>query len=189
MCTSTLLVIGGCGGSPSMQDANEAVIYAVMPTKIQGLDPGYTSGIYSARVASEIFECLYQYHYLERPYGVIPQLAEAMPEVSEDRLTYTIKIKQGVYFADDKCFPNGKGRELKASDFVFAWKRVANIKYLSPNWWVFDDKVIGLDEFREYTKTCKSQFDTDYSRDVEGLQTPDDYTIVIRLKKPWPQLI
>jgi ABC-type transport system substrate-binding protein len=172
-----------------MQDANEAVIYAVMPTKIQGLDPGYTSGIYSAQVMCEIFECLYQYHYLKRPYGVFPQLAEAMPEVSEDRLTYTIKIKQGVYFADDKCFPNGKGRELKASDFVFAWKRVANIKYLSPNWWVFDDKVVGLDEFREYTKTCKSQFDADYSRNVEGLQAPDDYTIVIRLKKPWPQLI
>lgn len=187
--TAALLVIGGCDGSPSGRDANEAVIYAIMPTKIQGFDPGYTSGIYSAEVASEVFECLYQYHYLKRPYEVIPQLAEGMPQVSEDRLTYAIKIKKGVYFADDKCFAGGKGRELKASDFVFAWKRVANIKYLSPNWWVFDDKIVGLDEFREYTKDFKSQFDVDYSRVVEGLQTPDDYTLVIKLKKAWPQII
>ena len=189
LLTAVPLVIGGCGSSPSGRDANEAVIYAVMPTKIQGFDPGYTSGIYSARVASEIFECLYQYHYLKRPYEIIPQLAEGMPQVSEDRLTYTVKIKRGVYFADDKCFPGGKGRELKASDFLFAWKRIANIKYLSPNWWIFDDKVVGLDGFREYTKDFKSQFDVDYSRVVEGLQTPDDYTIVIKFKKPWPQIM
>ena len=187
--TTTLLTIAGCDSSPSACDSNEAVIYAVMPTKIQGFDPGYTSGIYSTRVASEVFECLYQYHYLKRPYEVIPQLAEGMPQVSEDRRTYTIKIKKGVYFADDKCFPDGKGRELKAGDFVFSWKRIANIKFLSPNWWMFNDRIVDLDEFREYTKSCKSQFDVDYSRVVEGLQAPDDYTIVIKLKKPWPQII
>ena len=187
--TTALLIIAGCERAPSGQDANEAVIFAVMPAKMQGFDPGYTSDIYSAEVASEVFECLYQYHYLKRPYELIPQLAADMPEVSEDRLTYTIKIKKGVCFADDKCFPDGKGRELKASDFVFAWKRIANIKYLSPNWWIFEDKIIGLDEFREYTKSCKNQFDVDYSGAVEGLQTRDDYTIVIRLKKPWPQIM
>ncbi|MDD5326522.1 MAG: ABC transporter substrate-binding protein [Phycisphaerae bacterium] len=187
--TAALLVIAGCEGAPSGEDANEAVIYAVMPSKIQGFDPGYTSGIYSAQVASEIFECLYQYHYLKRPYKLIPQLAEGMPEVSRDNLTYTIRIKKGIYFADDKCFADGKGRELKASDFVFAWKRIANIKYLSPNWWIFEHKILGLDEFREYTKSCKGQFDVDYSLGIEGLETPDDYTIVIRLKKPWPQIM
>ena len=184
-----LLVVAGCDRSPLEGDSNEAVIFAVMPTKIQGFDPGYTSGIYATEVASNVFECLYQYHYLKRPYEIIPQLAEGMPQVSEDRLTYTIKIKKGVYFADDVCFEDGKGKELKASDFVFAWKRIANIKYLSPNWWIFDDKIIGLDEFREYTKSCKSQFDVDYTLAVEGLTTTDDYTLVIKLKKPWPQII
>ncbi len=187
--TTALLIIAGCDGTPSGDDANEEHIFAVMPTKIQGFDPGYTSGIYSTQAASEIFECLYQYHYLKRPYEVVVQLAEGMPQFSEDRLTCIVKIKKGVNFADDKCFPNGKGRELKAGDFVFAWKRIANIKYLSPNWWMFEDKIVGLDEFRKYTKSCKSQFDVDYSRIVEGLQTPDDYTIVIKLKKPWPQIM
>ena len=48
---------------------------------------------------------------------------------------------------------------------------------------------MGLDEFREYTKSCKKAEDVDYSRPVEGLQSPDDYTLVIKLKKPWPQII
>ena len=55
-------------------------------------------------------------------------------------------------------------------------------------WWIFDAKIIGLDEFRDYTKTCKSRKEVDYSLPVEGLQTPDDYTLVIKLKKPWPQM-
>ncbi len=184
-----LLLIASCGRRPSANEADEVVIYVPMPTKIQGLDPAATSGIYSARVDSNIFERLYEYHYLKRPYQVIPSLAEEMPEVSEDRLTYRIRIKRGVYFHDDMCFKDGKGRELKADDFIFAWKRIANIKFLSPYWWIFDDKVVGLDEFREYTKTCKNQFDVDYSREVEGLKADDDYTLVIKLKKPWPQIM
>lgn len=187
---TALLAIAGCDGSPSGDNSNEMVLYANLPTKIRGLDPGDIGDVYSAMVAAQSFECLYQYHYLKRPYELIPQLAESMPEASEDRLTYTIKIKRGVYFADDKCFEGGKGRELKASDFVFAWKRIANIEYFSKNWWIFDNKIVGLDEFREYTKQCKKRAeDVDYSHPVEGLQTPDDYTLVIKLKKLWPQIV
>lgn len=186
-----LLVISGCGKSPSDSDAesSENVVYAPMGTKIKGLDPGDISGIYAAEIASEIFECLYQYHYLKRPYELIPQLAESMPEISDDRLTYTIRIKKGVRYGDDECFPDGKGKDLVAGDFIYSWKRLANIKYLSRNWWVFDDKIVGLDEFREYTKTCKSEAEVDYSRGVEGLASPDDHTLIIKLKRPWPQLL
>ena len=183
-----LMTVIGCDGS-GPTDPNEMVLYTISTGKIISLDPGNISDRPSGRVACQVFECLYQYHYLKRPYEVIPMLAESMPEVSDDGLTYTIKIKKGVYFADDKCFEGGKGRELKAQDFVFAWKRIANIKYMSRNWWVFDGKIIGLDEFREYTKTCKSREDVDYSRGVDGLYASDDHTLVMKLKKPWPQII
>ena len=155
---------------------------------MRGLDPGDIGDTTSSTVASQIFDCLYQYHYLKRPYELIPSLAEDMPQISDDGLTYTIKIKKGIRFADDACFADGKGRELKADDFIYAWKRIANIKYLSKNWWIFDGKIVGLNEFREYTKTCATAADVDYGRAVEGLQTPDDHTIVIKLKKPWPQI-
>ncbi len=181
--------ISGCSKMPSGEDPNEMVLYTVMTSKIAGFDPGDIGDAPSARVAGQFFECLYQYDFLKRPYEIIPQLADGMPQISENGATYTIKIKKGIRFADDICFPGGKGRELKAADFIYAWKRIANIKNLSKNWWVFDGKIVGFDEFRAYTKTCKSALEVDYSREVEGLQAPDDYTLVIRLKKPWPQII
>ena len=108
------LFVAGCDGSRSANDPNEMVLYHVLYTKIKGLDPGDMRDVYSMTVASQMFEQLYQYHFLKRPYEIVPLLADGMPQVSDDMLTYTIKIKRGVYFQDDKCFPNGKGRELKA---------------------------------------------------------------------------
>jgi len=185
--TTALLIIAGCSSS-APADSNEVVLHGALAAKVRGLDPGDIGDTTSSSIASQIFECLYQYHYLKRPYELIPQLAEDMPLVSEDGLTYTIKIKKGVHFTDDACFENGKGRELKAEDFIFSWKRIANIKYLSKNWWIFDNRIVGLDEFREYTKSCKRAADVDYSREVEGLRAKDDHTLVIKLKKPWPQI-
>jgi len=185
---TSLLIIAGCDGSASVEEPNEMVLRHVLYTRLKGLDPGNIRDVYSVIVASQIFETLYQYHFLKRPYQLEPLLAEQMPQISNDMLMYTIKIKKGVYFQEDKCFPNRKGRELKAEDFVFSLKRIADIKYLSQNWSIFDNKIVGLDEFREYTKSCRSAEDVDYSRHVEGLTTPDDYTLVIKLKKPWPQL-
>jgi len=183
-----VLFIAGCGGK-SGDDANEMVLQHALAARLTGLDSGNERNVTALTIKSQIFEPLYQYHYLKRPYQLVPLLAEAMPEISEDKLTYIIKIKKGVYFQDDECFPNGKGREVKAQDFVFAIKRIANIKNLSQNWSILDDRIVGLDEFREYTKTCKSRKDVDYSREIEGLQTPDDYTLVIKLKRPWPQIL
>jgi ABC-type oligopeptide transport system substrate-binding subunit len=184
-----LLLIAGCRYSANNSDPNDTVLYSTHSAKVRGLDPGDVGDVTSATIACQMIECLYQYHYLIRPYQVIPCLAESMPTISSDGLVYTIKIKKGVRFYDDACFKDGKGRELKAGDFVFAWKRIADIKYLSKNWWIFDNKIIGLDEFRQYSKTCKTAADVDYNTPVEGLQTPDDWTLIIKLKRPWPQIV
>ncbi|MGD0551353.1 MAG: ABC transporter substrate-binding protein [Sedimentisphaerales bacterium] len=185
---AAVVFIIGCGKRPS-QSPGPNVLQHRLQDKVKTLDPAEVGDVLSDAVTSEIFETLYGHHYLKRPYQIVPVLAEDMPDISEDMLTYTIKIKKGVYFADDRCFKNGKGRELKASDFIFAWKRIANIKMLSRSWWIFDGKVVGLDEFREYTKTCRTPSDVDYSHPVEGLMAPDDCTLVIKLKRPWPQIL
>ncbi|MFC1677458.1 ABC transporter substrate-binding protein [Planctomycetota bacterium] len=185
----SISIIAGCDSSAPKKDPNEMVLNLYLNSKIKTLDPIAMRDTYTNMVATQIFESLYQSHYLKRPYVYVPLLAESMPQVSDDTLTYTIKIKKGVLFQDDECFPDSKGRELKTQDFVFSFKRVANIKNLSENWPFLDEKIVGLDEFREYTKTCKTKADVDYSRQIEGLQTPDDYTLIIKLKKPWPQFL
>ena len=158
-------------------------------TKIKTLDPSDVTDSAASSICNEFYECLYAYHYLKRPYELIPNLAAQMPTISADGRTYHIPIRQDVYFHDDKCFTDtdGKGRQLVANDFVYAWKRIANVKTRCKNWWIFDGRVVGLDDFREYSKGCKKG-EVDYSRPVEGLYAEDDFTIVIKLHKPWPQL-
>lgn len=195
-CLSVSALIVGVGGllfcnSCGKQDSDkerQKVIRLPMLTKIQTLDCGNLTDVYSISIASQIFEPLYDYHYLKRPYEIIPLTAKGMPEISEDHLVYTIRIKKGIYFQDDPCFPEGKGRELKADDFVYAIKRIANIKFVSQRWVDWNGRVVGLDEFREFTKSFDKELDVDYSVEVEGLKALDDHTLQLKLVKPWPQL-
>jgi ABC-type transport system substrate-binding protein len=118
-----------------------------------------------------------------------------MPEVSEDGLTYTIRLKQGVRFADDPCFPGGRGRELRASDVVFSFLRLMDARLESKGAWIFEGRIVGLDEFHEATKTAtKDPARTDYSPAagfpaVPGLVAVDDHTLRIVLTAPYPQLV
>jgi ABC-type transport system substrate-binding protein len=190
LITAVILSAFLCCRYKAAKNTNEkSTQYSVLTSKVRLLDPADITDNTSALVASQIYECLYQYHYLKRPYELVCQLAGSLPQVSEDGLTYTIKIKKGVCFADDACFSKGQGRTLKAADFIYAWKRIADIKNLSRNWWIFEDRIVGLDQFRQYTGQCKTAEEVDYNRLVEGLQAMDDYTLIIKLKKPWPQFM
>ena len=184
-----LLLIPGCSQKDSESQSDEMVLRHRMGTQIQTLDAGNMRGVYSMVVGGQIYETLYVYHFLKRPYELVPQLADGMPEISEDHLTYIIRIKKGVLFQDDECFLDGKGRELKAQDFVYSLKRIANIKYASQNWYIFKDKIVGLDAFRDDTKQFNSELEVDYNKEVQGLEALDDYTIQITLNRPWPQMI
>ena len=183
-----LFFLPACTRKDPAGNTDEVVLNQRLRTKIQTLDPADVGDTTSDGVCKEFYENLYTYHYLKRPHELIPQLAAAMPRISEDGLVYHIPIRQDVVFQDDVCFPDGKGRQLKAQDFVYAWKRIANVKVRSRNWWIFDGKIIGLDDFRAYTKTVEKN-EVDYERPVEGLYAADDFTIVVKLTRPWPQLV
>ena len=185
----TTLLVPGCSDKNEEGGSAESVFRYPLVTKIKNLDTGNVQDVYENLVCSQICESLFTYNYLKRPFVLEPLLADGMPSISDDNLTYTIKIKQGVYFQDDPCFAGGKGRELKAEDFVFAFKRIANIRYSSTQWGTFKDRIAGLDAFREYTRQFKNEFEVDYHQEVEGLRSLDDYTLQIKLVKPWPQIL
>ena len=157
-----------------------AVIENVIARPIDGTDPIRLSDTDSVQLTSRIYEGLYTYHYLKRPLEVMPNLAEGMPTISPDGLIYTCKIKKGVFFQDNTCFPRGKGRELKAADFVFSFKRVVDPSNMVPYAEFIDGKIKGLDQWKK---------SLDYDQTVEGLQALDDYTLQITLTAPCPQFI
>jgi oligopeptide transport system substrate-binding protein len=166
---------------------DEKVLSLNVAAKVKGLDPINTGDTYSSNQAAMVYEGLLKYHYLKRPYTLVPNLAAEMPEVSKDGLTYTFKIRKGVKFHNNKCFPSGKGRELKASDFVYSIQRLADARNVSVGWWLLDDKIVGLNEWRDRNKKLeKTNYD---DLDIEGLKALDDYTLQFKLKKPFPQFL
>ena len=91
------------------------VLRAVFPVAETGFDPQAAGDIYSNSINRVIFDTLYKYDYLARPYKLVPNTAEALPEVSDGGRTWTIRVKPGIFFADDPVF-KGKNSELKAAD-------------------------------------------------------------------------
>jgi len=158
----------------------------ISPEKIAGFDPIHASDRYSGLEVGKVYEGLFEFHPLKRPYELIPNLAESLPSISKDGLTYTFKIKQGVLFHDSPAFPEGKGRELTASDFIYSLKRLADPKLQAKGWWLFDRKIKGLNEWR--TKYASAEA-TNYDEAIEGLKLIDKYTFQIRLNKAYPQLL
>ena len=160
---------------------SEKVLVIVSPMGIKGLDPIHDDDVYSAQEIAKVYEGLVEYHYLKRPYELIPNLAAEMPTISEDQLVYTFKLREGVQFHDNPCFPDGRGRELTAQDVVYSLKRLADPKNQAKGFWVIDGQIQGLNEWREKYANAPA---ADYTEDIPGLQAIDCYTLQIRLTKP-----
>ena len=167
------------------QPTEEKVLNIVHRLGVKGIDPARAEDHPSACEIARVYEGLLEYHYLKQPYELVPNLAAAMPTISPNGLVYTFKIRQGVKFHDDPCFPNGQGRELVAEDFVFAIKRVADPQVQSAGFSMFADKIKGLDAWR---KQCMDA-PADYAALIEGLKALDPYTLQFTLTKPFPQFL
>ena len=80
------------------------------PAKV---DPALNSSVDGACLAVNMFEGLYTY---DKDGNLQPALAENT-EVSEDGLTYTFTLRDGLKWSD--------GTDLTAKDFEYSWKRAA----------------------------------------------------------------
>ena len=151
------------------------------------LDPAKVNDLYSRTLTPHIFEGLYKYDHLARPIKIKPLTADGMPQASSDFRTWTVKVKPGIYFANDPAF-KGKRRELVAQDYVYSFKRLADPANKSPVWSAIEtDKMLGLNELRQSGLDKKQPFD--YSREIEGLRALDRYTLQIKLEDPRPRYI
>lgn len=180
---SSLILVSACSKN---QDLSERVLRVTAPSDIKGFDPMMASDVGSAAQIAKVYEGLLSYHWLKVPFELVPNLAESMPEISKDGMTYIFKIRKGVRFQDDPAFPGGKGRELEAADFVYSIKRHADTKNQSTGWWVFDGKLKGLNEWRsKYEKLPAANYD----EEVEGVRALDKYTLQLKLAKVFPQFM
>lgn len=118
------------------------------------LDPALNSSVDGGCLAVNSFVGLYTY---DESGALIPGLATALPEVSDDGCVYTVQLIESKW---------SNGDDLNAQDFVYSWNRVIAEETAADYAYLFD--VIAR------------------NGDALALETPDDYTLVITLNSPCP---
>ncbi len=156
------------------------VLRVAIPIAETGFDPQASQDFYSGTINSAIFDPLYEYDYLARPHRIVPRVAEALPEISPDGLVWRIRIRKGVYFADDPAFKGAK-RELTAHDFVYAFKRIVDPKVRSPNVFMLRGRLAGVDDA---IARAKPSGRLDYDAAIDGVRALDRYTLQLTLVEP-----
>jgi peptide/nickel transport system substrate-binding protein len=105
------------------------------------MDPGWFYEINSSQCINLVYECLYDIPDGTKTSEIRPLLAEALPEYSEDGLTATVKLRQGVKFQTS-------GNEFTSADVVFSFNRLKNIgfqaSFLASDYWT---EVTGVDDY------------------------------------------
>ena len=174
------LALSADGQSPASRAAQEKVLRVPFVIAESNFDPAFASDLYSNTVIQEIFEPPLTYDMLAQPARLKPETAAAMPEVTDGGRTYTVRIRPGIYFSDDPAF-GGRKRELTAADYEYAMKRLIDPKVASPNLWLIEGRVVGVEEANDAAKKS-GRFD--YDAKVPGIEVVDRYTLRLRLAKP-----
>lgn len=179
MAVRLLLVLGLLALPVSAADPAKVLRVAFQNAE-STFDPAIYQDTYSAMVADNIFDSMLRYDYLARPAKLVPNTLATMPEVSSDGMTITFRLKPGILFTPHPAF-KGRPRELVASDYAFSIKRFFDPKVKSPNLYMLEGKVAGLDEAGELARR-RGRFD--YDAAVAGLTMPDRHTLRVRLTRP-----
>jgi ABC-type transport system substrate-binding protein len=174
-------------GLQAQNHSNEKVLRYAFEIAETGFDPAQISDVYSRIATENIFDALYAYDYLARPVKVRPNVALGMPVISDDFRTYTIKIKPGIYFADDPAFGDKK-RELTAQDFVYSYKRIFDPGTKSQSYPELEEaKLLEMEGLRREAERPGARFN--YDKEVAGIHALDRYTIQFKLQETRPRFI
>jgi len=174
------IVVTACDDLPEPAEGGDSVYRHSIDGAPSTLDPAQAATIYSSMVVVNVFDTLYRYKYLARPYELAANLATGLPDVSEDGLVYTFRIRPDARFTDDPAFPGGEGRAVTVHDLIYSLKRHFDPRQRSQGAWLWAGRIRGLDAW--------GQTGADYDEPVEGLEAVDDHTLRVRLTEPYPQL-
>jgi peptide/nickel transport system substrate-binding protein len=160
--STTTAASGGGNTSGGKTFPNFRIAY---DTGIDFLDPGLSYTVQGWSIMWNVYLPLLGYKHVNGPDGatLVPYLAQDMPKVSSDGLTYTITLRKGLKYSD--------GSPVKASDFPATIER--DYKIDSPGVGFFGN-IVGTDTI---AKTKKGH--------ISGITADDKAgTITIKLKSP-----
>lgn len=163
-----------------MWKKDESVINVPIKTEVTTIDPHLAYDYVSNFVTHQMYDTLYCFHYLKRPYQIEPLIADGMPEFSNGGKELIIKIKKNIFYHPIK----GQNQNLTvtAHDFVNSFKRLAYKYTASRAWWLAKNLFVGLDEIHDKADSI----DELMSAPLPGILALDDYTLKFTLKKIIP---
>ncbi len=187
------------------EDASRKVLYMDFGTPPKTLDPAVAYSVVDHAITGPVYETLLEYHFLRRPYTLIPGIATGVPEARPlpgGRLAYRFELRDDLLFQDDPCFALGdEGREtrvVRAADVGFELMRIADPDVNSPvvtTFW----KIVGMREFGERLARRREgspdfaalRLDRQYREagPIEGVQVLSDTEFEIVLAEPYPQIL
>jgi peptide/nickel transport system substrate-binding protein len=174
------LAVAGCGGSsndsgsgggnqptaPPQGAKKGGDLTVLYNADVDNIDPGITYYQYGFNVAYATQRPLYSYKP-DDATNPQPDLAEGAPQISPDGKTVTVKIRSGVKFSPPV------NREVTSKDVRYGLERgflkTVNGAYVG----AYMGDVDGLKAYQDGK-----------AKNISGLQTPDDHTLVIKLVRP-----
>lgn len=153
-------------GSATTEETGNVLRY-VMNGEPETLDPNMNNYAASSNVLLNLFTGLYQYS--TDGTSVEPGCAESYT-VSDDGLTYTFKLKEGLKWSD--------GSPLTAADFEYSWKRELKQETASTAAWQL-----------YYIKNGEAYNNGQCEADEVGVKAIDDTTLEVVLNNPTPYFV
>jgi peptide/nickel transport system substrate-binding protein len=158
-----LIVVAACGGDRERAVGPGGTLTLLSSSDVDFLDPGRTAFAQGVQVARATQRALYGYAPTDLSKRV-PDLAAREATVSADGRTITVPIRAGVRFSPPV------DREVTSHDVAYALSRIFSRNVACPYFGYFGDLVGAPDEL------------TDGVPRIRGITTPDEHTIVFRLR-------
>ncbi len=168
---SVAIILAGCSGNNSFQKNHGGTFKFCSKNRIHSIHPSLVSDKSSEIIANQVFEGLVK---LNPENLEIENCIAKSINFDPKTFTYAISLKENVFFHDNPCFENGKGRNLKADDIIYTFKNICTKQVINSGYHnTLKDVVKGVNDY--YAGT---------SDDISGIKKIDDYNIEISLYRP-----
>ncbi|MFK8046895.1 MAG: ABC transporter substrate-binding protein [Halioglobus sp.] len=204
----------------------------ISPRPPKHLDPAISYASDESLFLMQIYQPPMAYHFLKRPYELIPQsllsaptveyldsegtvLSESSEEVAFSRYTLNFRsdqqyqphpafvvtesgdphylfenAEQGSAYTRLDDFPQTSSRSVRAEDYAYGIKRLADPFLGSPMLSFMGKYIVGMKEFSEVLQNEKRDGWLDLDKyQMKGLDVVDDHTLTITIKGRYPQFV
>lgn len=184
---SLVVLITGCASPTGPRDREGeggryygGVFSANETEQIRSLFPLSLTQAAAHRIGAQIFEGLVRFD--QNDLSILPSLAESW-EVDASGRVYTFRLREGVRFHDNACFPDGKGRAMTGEDVLYCFTALCSYSGSNQMEWLLLDRVLGANAHYAATMQGKP------SPGVKGLELLDGSTFRITLNSAWPSFL